>query len=301
MELVVLAGGLGSRFGGLKQIEPIDEHGNFIIDYLVFDALRLGASKVIFVIKPEMLNDLKNTIAVRLSNHIRVEFAFQTNNNVPLSFDVPESRKKPLGTAHALLCAKPKISDNFVLVNADDFYGFDALEKAFSFENIPHNKNEMGVVVYPAKNTLSKFGSVKRGVCEIVDEKIMNITETKIRYNSEKTLEFSQMLSNVTYIKSASDDVFVSMNLLALSPLILEFLEDEFLLFLKENKHNLDTAEFFIPSMLTHLSSQKQITLSALSTNSIWKGLTFKEDLEDLRTYIKFLKNQKKYPENLWK
>lgn len=299
MELVVLAGGLGSRYGGLKQFEPVDDHNNFILDYLVFDAIKLGASKVIFVISPHSFSYFKNTVANKLSSHIKVDFAFQTNSQIPFPYYIPINRKKPLGTAHALLCAKPKISQNFVVVNADDFYGYDALKCAFSFDkNL--NQKTAGIVVYPAKNTLSLHGEVKRGVCEMSGSKITNIVETKIQRSGNHLLSLSPASGTISYLKSIKNDIFVSMNLLALSPEILDLFEEEFLLFFKTHKHCLDTAEFFLPSVLTNLSNKKFISLVSIKTNSIWKGLTFQDDLNEVKNHIKSLKIENKYPENLW-
>ena len=169
MTLVILAAGMGSRFGGLKQIEPIDEYGHFIIDYSIYDAIREGFTKVVFIIKRENYDIFRETIGKRIEKKIEVEYVFQEIDNLPEGYSVPEGRIKPWGTAHAILCAKDKVDENFAIINADDFYGRDAyhvISKFMKNNNTHNNILRYAMAGYKVKNTLTENGSVKRGVCE---------------------------------------------------------------------------------------------------------------------------------------
>lgn len=301
MELVILAGGIGSRFGGLKQLEPVDEFGNFIVDYLIFDAIRLGFSKVVFVIREECLNLFQNTICKRIKSKIEYSFAFQNNKNIPEKYIYISERQKPLGTAHALLCSHEKIKDDFVVANADDFYGRDALSAATNFLKNKPKIEDVGLVTFKAQNTLSNFGDVKRGVCEIKNNKIVNIVETKITKTNNNQLLLKPILSDgKSVVKSITSNVFVSMNLIAFNKNIFKFLREEFNNFLETNKNDLSSVEFFIPSFLTNTSNKNQISITPIKTDSIWKGLTFKDDLQDVKSHILNLKSRGEYPDRLW-
>ena len=169
LTLVILAAGMGSRFGGLKQIAPLGPNGEFIIDYSVYDAIKAGFNKIVFLIKEENYDLFKETIGSRVEPHINVEYCFQKNDNLPEGYKIPETRIKPLGTAHAILCCKDNVREPFMMINADDFYGRDAFMKAAEFlksttENIPH---QYGMVGYQVKNTMTENGAVKRGACKV--------------------------------------------------------------------------------------------------------------------------------------
>jgi len=179
LTLLVLAAGMGSRFGGLKQIEPVGPNGEFIIDYSIKDAIEAGFNKVVFVIKEENYDVFKETIGKRIENKIKVEYAFQKNTDVPESVNIPSDRVKPLGTAHAIYSTRNIINENFATINADDFYGRDAFKKAYDFLQIATDKN-FGLVGYRAVNTITENGSVKRGVCNITDGKLVGIDESSL-------------------------------------------------------------------------------------------------------------------------
>ena len=171
--LVILAAGMGSRFGGLKQIEPMGPSDEFIIDYSVYDAIKAGFNKIVFLIKRENYDLFKETIGARVEPHIKVEYAFQELSNLPIGYELPSDRTKPLGTAHAVLCCQDVVNEPFAMINADDFYGRDAFIKAYDFlVNADSNSNNYGMIGYMVSNTLTENGSVKRGVCE-VDENDM--------------------------------------------------------------------------------------------------------------------------------
>ena len=183
MTLVILAAGMGSRFGGLKQIEPIDGYGHFIIDYSIYDAIREGFTKVVFIIKRENYDIFRETIGKRIEKKIEVEYVFQEIDNLPEGYSVPEGRIKPWGTAHAILCAKDKVDENFAIINADDFYGRDAyhvISKFMKNNNTHDNILRYAMAGYKVKNTLTENGSVKRGVCEEENGYLTNIIECKV-------------------------------------------------------------------------------------------------------------------------
>ena len=161
MELIIMAAGMGSRFGGLKQLEPIDENGNFIIDYSIYDAIRAGFNKVTFIIKEENFELFRNTVGKRVEKQIETNYVFQNNNNIPKEFDVPESRTRPFGTGHAVLCTKGTVHSNFAVINADDFYGYDAFKTIANFLKKNTNQNEYAIACYHAINTISESGNVK--------------------------------------------------------------------------------------------------------------------------------------------
>ena len=184
--LLILAAGMGSRFGGLKQIEPIGPNGEFIIDYSIYDAKQAGFTKVVFLIKEENYEIFKETIGKRVEKQIETEYAFQKNDNLPEEYqELLKARIRPLGTAHAILCAKDKINEPFAIINADDFYGRDAYQKASNYLDTI-KENEYGLVAYRLGNTLTPNGSAKRGVCEVTDNnELIKLTESKVTLKGE--------------------------------------------------------------------------------------------------------------------
>ena len=183
MTLAIMAAGMGSRFGGLKQIEPIDEYGNFIIDYSIYDAIKVGFTKVVFIIKKENYDIFRETVGKRVEKYIDVEYVFQELDKLPKGYSVPEGRVKPWGTGHAILCCKDVIKENFAIINSDDFYGRDAFKVIADFlkENAKNNiENEYAMAGYKVENTLTENGSVKRGVCEIENGYLTKLTESSI-------------------------------------------------------------------------------------------------------------------------
>lgn len=298
MELVIMAAGLGSRFGGLKQLEPVDSHGNFIIDYSIYDAIRVGFKKVIFIIKKENLEIFKNTIGNRIAKHIEIEYVFQenkTNNKIEL----PSSRIKPLGTGHAVLSAKPVVSSNFAVINADDYYGIDAFEKLAEFLKANNNESKYCLVGYSAINTMSGEGSVKRGVCKIENDSLKQITESSIFFEDDKLM--AQPLQNESLAKYEIDkNETVSMNMFGFTKSFMNHLEIAFEKFLTENQSKLETAEFFLPTVVSDLINENKASSTVLKTTSTWHGITYREDKQKVCDFIYTLKNQGLYPENLW-
>lgn len=298
--LVILAGGMGSRFGGLKQIAPMGPNDEFIIDYSVYDAIKAGFNKIVFLIKEENYEIFKETIGKRVEPHINVEYCFQKNDNLPDGYNVPEDRVKPLGTAHAVLCCKDKVHEPFAMINADDFYGRDAYVKAADFLNSINENDEpyqFGMVGYLVKNTLTENGAVKRGVCEVTNDKLQKITECSIeRINSQIV---ATPLSGAKAFTVEENDT-VSMNMLLFTPSIFEYIADNFAEFLDSNKDNMEKCEYLIPDVLFKSIKENYATVEVLKTTASWYGVTYKEDTESVREALKDLVEKKEYPNKLW-
>jgi len=299
MTLVIMAAGMGSRFGGLKQIEPVNENGEFIIDYSIYDAIKAGFNKVVFIIKKENYDIFKETIGKRIENQIKVEYIFQELDKLPEGFECPNDRVKPWGTAHAILCAKDAVNEPFMVINADDFYGRESFAIGTDFmKNINEKSNKMksAIVGYKLLNTVTENGSVKRGICEVKDGKLVKITECKVEKEGEKHIAYPV---NGKDNFETNEDTIVSMNMIVFSNKIFKYLEEYFVEFLKENINN-NTSEFQIPAVILDLMNRQLLEVEVLKTNAKWLGVTYKEDKENVVTELKKLHNEKIYTEKLW-
>ena len=296
--LLILAAGMGSRFGGLKQIEPVGPNGEFIIDYSIYDAKQAGFTKVVFLIKEENYEIFKDTIGKRVEKQIETEYAFQKNDNLPEEYqELLKERTRPLGTAHAILCAKDKIHEPFAIINADDFYGRDAYQKASNYLDTI-KENEYGLVAYRLGNTLTPNGSAKRGVCEVTDNnELIKLTESKVTLKGEivegESLETKEIFTT-------SKDTIASMNFLLFSTSLFKILEDKILEFLEANKDNLNDCEFLIPIVLNELLEEKKVKVNVLETNATWYGVTYKEDKQMVVNAINKLIEEGQYNKILW-
>lgn len=296
MQLLIMAAGMGSRFGGLKQIAPMGPNDEFIIDYSIFDAIKTGFSKVVFIIKEENYDIFKETIGARVEPHIPVEYAFQKLENVPEFVNIPAERVKPWGTAHAIYCAKDNITEPFVVINADDFYGRDAFEVAANFIKNSQGK-EYATVGYEAIKTMTENGSVKRGVIETNGEILKSITESSIIEDGDDIL--------CTPLNGGADfriskDALVSMNMLIFDLSVFPYIEEKMQLFFKENENNLEKCEFLIPDILDEANKEGYASVKVLHTEATWYGVTYKEDTDFVRSSIKKLVEEDEYPNNLW-
>lgn len=297
MTLVIMAAGMGSRFGGLKQIEPVGKNGEFILDFSIYDAIQNGFDKVVFIIKEENYEIFRDTVGKRIEDKIKVEYVFQKNDNLPSNANVPSDRVKPLGTGHAILCCKDVVKENFAIINADDFYGRDAYQVASSFLKDTHKENEFAMVGYKVANTVSENGSVKRGVCEGKDGYLTEIIESSIKKDGSKY--YAEPLSGEAAFY-VDGDALVSMNMLIFTPKIFEYLETKFVEFFDNNKDNMDKAEYLIPEVLRELIKENKVTVEILPTKAVWKGITYKEDKQELVDSINEMINDNVYPEKLW-
>ncbi len=297
--LVILAAGMGSRFGGLKQIEPMGPNGEFIIDYSVYDATLAGFNKIVFIIKRENYELFKETIGKRIEPHVKVLYAFQELDNLPLSCVIPKDRVKPLGTAHAVLCAKDFVNEPFAMINSDDFYGRDAFVKAYNFlSETANDSNDYGMIGYMVSNTLTENGSVKRGVCEVNDNcYLKSITESKVeKINNDiiaKPLDGSS-----SFI--VSDEDTVSMNLLLFTPSIFNYIEEGFDKFFEDNKNDMLTSEYLIPEVVSYLINSGKASMKVIKTSASWHGVTYREDTPDVKASIKKLVKNGEYKSKLW-
>ncbi|MCI8467844.1 MAG: nucleotidyltransferase [Bacilli bacterium] len=297
LTLVVMAAGMGSRFGGLKQITPVDEDGNFLIDYSVYDAMKVGFQKVVFIIKKENESIFKSTIGKRLESKIKVEYAFQELENVPAFVNIPENRIKPWGTVHAILAAKDLINGSFAVINADDFYGFDSYKTVANFLKAYQNPQEHVSIPYPFNKVDSKYGFVKRGVLYLNGENVDKIVESSIGY--ENGLVIAKPLDGKEPFQIEPNHP-VSMNMFGFQQEILNSLEEYFYDFLKENADNLETSECLISEFLEKYLEEKKISLKYRTSDGLWLGMTYKEDLEEVKDKIKHLKEKGEYPTHLW-
>lgn len=300
MDLVILAAGMGSRFGGLKQIEPIDEFNNFIIDYSIFDAKRAGFERVIFIIKEENYELFKSTIGKRVEDKIETHYVFQSLDILPEGYKLPSDRVNPLGTAQAILACKDIIDEKFVIINADDFYGLDAyLVAAKYLNNLAYDsKFKYANVGYEVKNTMTENGSVKRGVLNVDNGMLKSIIESKIEKVNNKII--CEALDNsITY--EVEPNTLVSMNMFCLTKDILKYIEDKFPIFLDENKDNLYKCEYLLPTVISDLINENLITVEVLSTNAIWYGVTYKSDKDYVVESLSKLRKSGLYPNELWK
>ncbi len=296
--LVVMAAGMGSRFGGLKQIEPVGPGGEFIIDYSIYDAIRCGFNKVIFIIKEENLKVFEETIGKRISKHIEVEYAFQKIDDIPQGYETFE-RVKPLGTGHALYCVRNLVKGNFALMNADDFYGYGAIKKVSEFLNqkLNQGKEKYGLVGYKLINTITDNGSVKRGICEISEGKLISLDESVIEKKDAGLFKTSFKSSKGEYI---DDDTLVSMNLLGFPKEFLGHVEEEIIPFLEKNKDNMETCEYLMPDVVTNQIKAGTAEVQILETDEKWYGITYKEDKEEVVKAIRKMIDTGIYKENLW-
>ena len=272
MTLVIMAAGMGSRFGGLKQIEPINDNNEFIIDYSIFDAIRYSFDKVVFIIKEENYDIFKNTIGKRVEEYIKVEYVFQDNSILPK--EVREKREKPLGTAHAILCAKDKVHDNFAVINADDFYGKDAFYKISEFLRENKDENLFSVVAYNVENTITKNGSVKRGICHVKNGCLTEIIECSISESNDKYL--ATPLDGSTPFEVEGYEI-VSMNFFGFTPKLFDYLNTELDVFLKTK--DLYKDEFLLPDVVCKKIKSNDVKVQILTTTSVWHGMTYKEEL----------------------
>jgi len=295
MILVVMAAGLGSRFGGIKQMTGVGPNNLFIIDYSVYDALKAGFKKVVFIIRKDIYDDFRNTIGKRIENKIDVEYVFQDINDIPLGFSVPSDRVKPWGTGHAVLSAKDVIDDNFIVINADDFYGRESFLRISEYlKNVDKNSKDYCMVSYKLVNTMSDYGSVSRGICNVVDGKLVDINERTNIINKD---------GNLVYIDEGEHLIdkgaLVSVNLWGFTPRMFEDAYRYFIEFFKENS-DLSRKEFYLPTIVKKSIDEGIANVSVLETGAKFSGMTYKEDRDALSNYICELVNSGVYPSDLW-
>lgn len=300
--LVIMAAGMGSRYGGLKQIDPIDAQGHIIIDFSIYDAIRAGFEKLVFIIKKQDEKDFMSVIGQRISKQIEVSFVYQELSNIPEEFKVPADRNKPWGTGHAILSCADVVRGPFAVINADDYYGPNALKMIYDYL-CTHSDDEYyryTMVGYVLENTLTENGHVARGVCSVSEDGFLKeIHErTQIEKHDGHAAYTEDGGQTWTDIPEGST---VSMNMWGFYPSIFAELKGAFTQFLKEN---LDTnplkSEFFLPTMIEQLLSQQKATVKVLKSLDRWYGVTYREDKPVVMAAIQQLKDKGLYPEKLW-
>lgn len=297
MDLVIMAAGMGGRFGGLKQVEPINEFGEFLIDYSIYDAIRYGFDRVVFIIKKENLDLFRDTVGKRIEKKIKVEYVFQELDDLPEGIALPEGRVKPWGTVQAILAAKNVVDKNFAIINADDFYGRDAFKVVSDFLKT-NTDNTYSVIEYNLGNTLSDVGSTKRGICQSEDGYLKKIGDAVIEREDEKL--FATPLGSSQKFE-VYNDTSVSMNMFGFTPSLFEKLEKAFANFLKENiEKNPLTCEYIISAFLDEDIKNGQ-KIKVIKTSAVWHGVTYKEDKEKVSKALSDLSQAGEYPFNLWK
>ncbi|MCQ2517144.1 MAG: nucleotidyltransferase [Lachnospiraceae bacterium] len=300
--LVIMAAGMGSRYGGLKQIDPVDPQGDKILDFSIYDALRAGFKKAIFIIKKENEQLFKECIGDAVARHMEVEYVFQDLNDVPEFFTIPDGRTKPWGTAHAIYSCRNVIDSPFAVINADDYYGVEAFKVLYDYlvSTEDDGKYRFAMVGYLLGNTLTENGSVSRGCCEMDDQGFLtSVTERTKIIKTEDGAAYSE--DDGASFTPISPDSLVSMNMWGFTPGIIKELGialDEF--FRSKVEANPLKAECFIPIEVDRLLKNGKATVKVLSSRDKWFGVTYKEDKPYVEASVKELKDKGVYPEILW-
>ncbi len=294
--LLILAAGIGSRYGGVKQMDQIGPSGESIIDYSVFDAIRAGFGKVVFVLNPKIINDFKAIFEPRLKGKIEMEFILQELHNIPEGIEFNPDRVKPWGTGHAVLVAKDYINEPFAVINADDFYGRHAFDLISKFlKGLNNDDPKYAMVGYKLKNTLSDHGTVSRGVCSANGGLLTDVIERTSIHRKNGDVVFDDH----GHDEVIDENSVVSMNFWGFTPKYFEQSERDFRIFIKENADQLK-AEFYIPFVVNNLIESGDATCEVLTSNDQWFGVTYQEDKATTISKVKELVSENKYPDSLW-
>ena len=302
MTLVILAAGLGSRYGGLNQLDPMTDAGSFIIDFSVYDAIQVGFDHVVFIIKEENLELFKETIGNRIAKRVRVSYVFQSVNDLPCGLTLPEGRTKPWGTGHAVYCAKDVVKDNFAVINADDFYGRDTfvqLAKHLSRSDLSDRIAHHCMVGFRVGNTLTENGTVSRGVCEVNEDGMLEqvVERTKIEKREACAAFLNDDGSSWTELDF---NTVVSMNCWGFTPDIFEKLEEEFCEFYEKNRDNPLKSEFYLPFAVQQQKDDGVCDVRVYPTQSRWYGVTYSDDKPRVKAAIQTMIDAGEYPADMW-
>ena len=300
--LVIMAAGMGSRYGGLKQIDPVDREGHIIMDFSIYDAKKAGFEKVVFIIKKENEKDFKDAVGCRIEKVMDTAYVYQELDSIPEGFAVPEGRVKPWGTAHAILCAAGEIDSPFAVINADDYYGRSAFEKIYQYLTTHEDdeKYRYTMVGYRLINTVTDNGYVSRGVCALNEKnELVSVTErTRIEKRGSGVAYSEDGGSSWTEI---AGNTLVSMNMWGFTESILEEIRSGFPAFLKKGlAENPMKCEYFLPSVVSDLLSAGKASVAVLESEDKWYGITYKEDKPAVTAAVQKLKDSGRYPERLW-
>jgi len=287
---MVMAAGMGSRYGGLKQLDSVGPNGETIIDYSVYDAIEAGYNKVVFIIRKDFENDFKSKITAKYTGKIQVGYAYQNIDDLPNGYTCPEGRVKPWGTGHAILSAVDQINGPVCVINADDFYGRESFKELMKFYT--SGNNGFSMVAFHLDQTLSSSGGVTRGICEVMNDKLSSVNETS---NIQKIDNCITSEDNVEW----EGKELVSMNMWGFTPVLFNYLKEMFLHFLNEKGEEIDS-EFLIPTVINDLIQNGRETVQVLRSNSLWFGVTYKEDKSYVVEAIQKLITSGKYPQKLF-
>ncbi len=287
--LLIMAAGMGSRYGGLKQLDPVGPNNETIIDYSIYDAIQAGFNKAVFIIREEFKSEFENSITNKYRDKINVKFAFQKLDDLPGDFSHPASREKPWGTGQAILAAEKMIDEPFAVINGDDFYGKESFQVVADYYKQSSN---FSMVAFKLLNTLSDHGGVSRGVCEVKDNHLSNIIETH-----DIIREGNEIKSSGKF--SLAGDEFVSMNMWGFTPKLFEYLNEGFSKFLSKHSNELKS-EYLIPSVVNDLIKKEEEQVQVLKSNASWFGVTYKEDKPFVMSQILKLIENDSYPSLLF-
>ena len=296
--LLVMAAGLGSRYGGLKQLDKIGPNGEIILELSSYDAIKAGFEKIIFILRTEIVEDFKELIGNKLSQFAEIEYVIQDINNIPEGFNIPTDRVKPWGTGHAILCAKDIVKSPFLVINADDYYGQESFKLMYDYLSTNTEENHHAMVGYKLKNTLSENGHVARGICTVEDGELKEIVErTKIIKRDESAFytEDEKEWIELDY------NSIVSMNMWGFMNSIFEITEEGFKNFLQNNLNNNPLkAEYFIPLVVSDLINSGKGKVKVINSKDKWYGVTYQEDKALVKEAIERMIDEGKYKKNLW-
>ncbi len=300
--LVIMAAGMGSRYGGLKQIDPVDDEGHIIMDFSMFDARKAGFEKVVFIIKKENEKDFRESVGDRISKYMEVSYVFQDVNDIPDGYAVPEGRTKPWGTGHAILSCRDVVDSSFAVINADDYYGAEAFKLIYDYlaAHGDDEKYRYTMVGYKLGNTVTDNGHVARGICD------MNECGELVAIHERTRIE--KRNGGIAYTEDdgetwipVSEDTIVSMNMWGFTNSILKELKDRFPSFLDRGlEENPVKCEYFLPAVVSGLLEEDKATVAVLASADKWYGMTYKEDQPVVAAAIQKMKDEGVYPKNLW-
>lgn len=296
--LVIMAAGMGSRFGGLKQITPVDAQGHLIIDFSLYDAWRAGFRKVAFIIKREMEEDFQRLIFSRIDKYFKIAVIYQDLNRLPAGFSVPEGREKPWGTGHAVACCQGVVDGPFAVINADDFYGASSFEHIYAFLRDNADERRYAMVGYRLRNTVTEFGSVARGICEVENGELRDVVERTKIFKRGEDAEYT--LDDKNFVPLAGESI-VSMNFWGFTGGLLDALWADMPAFLEKGlRENPLKCEYFLPFVVNEQLRSGKAHVSVLPSEEKWYGVTYREDLQSVCNAIAEMKQNGKYPEELW-
>lgn len=296
--LVILAAGMGSRYGGLKQIDTLGNNGESIIDFSIYDAIKAGFKKVYLIIRKEHQEAFENSLGKKIRPFIKVEYVFQDLSDLPVGFSVPEGREKPWGTTHAMWACRNQVKEPFMICNADDYYGVDAFKTMYDFLSHDVSDTNYSLIGYRLINTLSDSGSVTRGVCDVENGLLVKVVERKeIKKEKGKVITSD----NGTDWSELDPQGLVSMNFWGFTPKIFELAEKQFIAFLNRDlENNPMKCEHVIPTMIGETLDKNLYKMNALASENTWYGVTYKEDKPGVVAEFKRLKDENVYPFDLW-